>query len=629
MKRIVYFLVPLLLAASVAFAGVYDKFNRANGGIGAAYTNPLDEPQIVSNVVRAKTLGTGAVGISTGTYAADQTASIVLNTKVATGNTDFGIDLRSDGGGTFYACQAQVAGSTGTQVYKLIGGSYTNIDNTTDTTTVWAAGDVLTCAVEGTRISVYRNSILLIRATDISIASGKPGFFLDTDTSLAAIEVDNFQASSLKQAWADNFQRADGDLSTTYWIQEDPQEVAQIVSNKAEAHSVGATYGSVGAMNDPALFNADSYSQVLLSTFSSANEIHVDADIRETMGGWNGGALSNINFITCSAHAHNATTTTLIYKLVAGSETDVASENATTWTSGDILTHVGYGSTFTCWRNSTLLVTAADTSLTGGGHNGFGIVPFTGANLTDIKLGSAAAGNVISFVGAGAQAVGTTSAATVACAYPTSYTATTNDLGILFVAGLPTDTTDVAAPSGWTARSSSLREVGTNDLKIQTMYRVIQSGDSAPTVTIPASWSGTNGGVSCQMGVWRYVDPGTPFDVADVTGNNAAAATWQPTGVTTVTNFALAVSAVATADDNALNFNTARGFTAHMSGANYDTTTGGDHAVGVAALIMPISGAVTFPTWNESAVGNDAWAGISFALRPLPPPTTRKIKVSH
>ena len=43
---------------------------------------------------------------------------------------------------------------------------------------------------------------------------------------------------------------------------------------------------------------------------------------------------------------------------------------------------------------------------------------------------------------------------------------------------------------------------------------------------------------------------------------------------------------MATSDDNALTIMTAQGFTGRMTGTGYDTTTGGDHAVGLADKVQ-------------------------------------------
>jgi RHS repeat-associated protein len=218
----------------------------------------------------------------------------------------------------------------------------------------------------------------------------------------------------------------------------------------------------------------------------------------------------------------------------------------------------------------------------------------------------------ISFRAAGDQTTGT--GASINPILPSGTQA--GDFAVLIVAGRPTNTTQPAAPAGWTLRSSSLREAGTNDLKIMTFYRVLNGTDPNPTVNLPTSWQGTAAGMSAQIAVWTGVNPATPFDVADAIGNAAAASSWTPPGISTVTARAQVVSAVATSDDNALALGTPQGFTARMTGANYDTTAGGDHSVGLADKAQASAGAAAMPTWSQTLNASDTWAGITFALRP-------------
>ena len=225
---------------------------------------------------------------------------------------------------------------------------------------------------------------------------------------------------------------------------------------------------------------------------------------------------------------------------------------------------------------------------------------------------------IIGFIGAGAQAVSTTSGGTVTAAWPTSYTAIAGHVGVLIAAGKHNAGSSAApdTPSGWTLVGTQFREIGTYDLQLTVWTRVLTAGLAATGITVPASYSTTSGGLTAQVAVFSGVDNTTIQDATAVLASNAAATTWTPTGITTVTNNAVVLSTVATADDNALNLTTTQSFTLRMSGASYDTTTGGDHAVGLASKNIAVAGAVTNPTWNESLVGSDAWTGITLALRP-------------
>ena len=237
------------------------------------------------------------------------------------------------------------------------------------------------------------------------------------------------------------------------------------------------------------------------------------------------------------------------------------------------------------------------------------------AQITFRAASSSGNPKTISFVAAGAQVVSTTNGGSLTPAIPAGTQA--DDLALVFVAGRPTDTTEPATPAGWNKRTpTSLRAAGANDLKVIVFWKVLVGGDTNPSFTVPASWSGNGGGMSAQVGVWRGVDTLTPFDVADVASNAAAAATWTPSAITTATANAWVISVVASADDNALAIGNANGFSARMSGTAYDTTSGGDHANAVADKLQATAGTATMLSWSQTVNGTDVWAGITLALRP-------------
>lgn len=248
-----------------------------------------------------------------------------------------------------------------------------------------------------------------------------------------------------------------------------------------------------------------------------------------------------------------------------------------------------------------------------------GIVMSTTALAQAITFRSAASSastsTPITFVAAGAQVSGG-AVASITPVIPAGTQA--GDFAVLIVGGRPTDATNPGAPAGWTLRSSSLREVGVNDLNILTFYRVLAGGDANPVVSLPATWQGAAAGMSGQIAVWRGVDRVNPFDTTDVTGNSAAVRNWIPPQITTVTPGAWVVTTVATSDDNALAFaaGLGQGFTLRMSGIAYDTALGGDHAIGLADLLQAAAGTPTMPTWRQTVNNNDLWASITFALRP-------------
>ena len=224
----------------------------------------------------------------------------------------------------------------------------------------------------------------------------------------------------------------------------------------------------------------------------------------------------------------------------------------------------------------------------------------------------------ITFIGAGVQEVKTGSGLNSAAAWPDGYTAVAGDVAVLIGAGKHNNGSSLAPsdPDDYTQVATSFREVGTYDLQVTVWTRILRNGEARPRITVPAAYSTTSGGLSAQVAVFRGVDGTTPEDVTAAVSSAAAATTWTPTGVTTATNGAWVLSIVASADDNALDLSAAQGFTLRMSGADYDTTAGGDHAVGLATDEVDTAGTPTMCTWNQSMVGADAWVGITMSLRP-------------
>lgn len=219
------------------------------------------------------------------------------------------------------------------------------------------------------------------------------------------------------------------------------------------------------------------------------------------------------------------------------------------------------------------------------------------------------------YIASGAQTVTLTIGATLAPALPSGWAA--GDLLVCLIAGRCNGSAITNTFSNsWTLINEQFLEIGTGatDLYLGTYYRYAEPGEAAPTVTPDADFltSSTTGGVSAQIAAFRYV--ANTQAATSAKNTSAAATTWTPPAITTTKDVAMCLSAVATSDDNALNFNTANGWQLAMSGTSYDTTTGSDHAVGLAYYIQRSAGAVTMPVWNESLVGTDPWVGVSAAF---------------
>ena len=238
----------------------------------------------------------------------------------------------------------------------------------------------------------------------------------------------------------------------------------------------------------------------------------------------------------------------------------------------------------------------------------------------------------ITHVGSGAFDLATGSGNTVTAAWPSGYSATADDVAVVLAVGNHDNASSLAPsdPSGYTLVDTVFRNVAAFDLQVTVWIKKLDGTESAPSTTVPAAYAGTSGGLGLAVAVFRGVDTTTPQDVTAVTSSATATSTWVPTGLTTVTNDAWVLSIVGSDDDNALGLlsGSEQGFTAHMSGSGYDTTVGGDVALGLATKEITTAGAVTCPTWEQTAVASDAWAGITLALRPAVSGTTGSATVT-
>ena len=224
----------------------------------------------------------------------------------------------------------------------------------------------------------------------------------------------------------------------------------------------------------------------------------------------------------------------------------------------------------------------------------------------------------IGFIGAGAAATSNTSGATITPAYPGGYTAVADDVAIVVCGGKHNNGSSLVptAPTGYTQAATYFHELGAVDQQLTVWYKKLTTSEAAPSTTVPAAYSGTTAGIILYTAIYRGVNTTTQLDATSVTSFGAAAATFTPTGITTATAGCVIVSCALTADDNTLNFTlpgNELGFSLRRSG-NY--TGGGDNCLAFADAQVGAAGAWGCPTYRETTVGNDAWCGVTLALRP-------------
>lgn len=224
-----------------------DNFDRADGGLGANWTNLWNAPAIISNTVgytlasyaTAKWTGAGAFG-------ADQWAQVTISNAQAA----------NDGVGP--ACRLGADGTTGYGVSASTNStSLRTLNNDTPAQIGLGVGvsdgDVIRLNCQGTTISVVKNGVTIISVTNATTASGAPGITMHGTAS----RLDNWSAGDFSAP----------DPSIYNVIRFFPQPGSQfynlyrdsgaglklvIANSSAESHSGGELGGTIDfAFKDP------------------------------------------------------------------------------------------------------------------------------------------------------------------------------------------------------------------------------------------------------------------------------------------------------------------------------------------------------------------------------------------
>lgn len=232
---------------------------------------------------------------------------------------------------------------------------------------------------------------------------------------------------------------------------------------------------------------------------------------------------------------------------------------------------------------------------------------FNGAPTLDLTTSAhtAGAGN-ITLVGVGAMVAGTS---TLTPSLPAGVQS--GDIIIACSAAYNTTTATWSA-TGYTARTNQTCG-STTAGRVGTIYKIAGSSESNPTITCSAP----NNGWATFLVVFRGVDNTTPFDVADVASDSFGGVnSVTPTGLTTVTNGAVAVSLLACTNNETLTITTSQSFTTDASGSSYHHHPTPDCGLALTHKTISTAGAVTMPTYNGPTDFPSQWGAISMALRP-------------
>ena len=156
---------------------VSDNFNRANGSLGADWTDMSDGGLAISNEAVIGTKASGNSGdICTGeTFGSDQFSQIELTSTQLSGGQWIGPAVRAQNGGQnlYIGIYCWNNGSPELMLFKLVNGNWTQLGSAYPCGPL-AAGTQLNLTVTGSTLSFSENGVVEITATDTSLTGGAP-----------------------------------------------------------------------------------------------------------------------------------------------------------------------------------------------------------------------------------------------------------------------------------------------------------------------------------------------------------------------------------------------------------------------------------------------------------------------
>ena len=155
-----------------------DNFNRANGSLGANWTDMTVGGLAISgdNVIGTQASGNSGDIYTGATFASDQSSQVQVTSTPIGGGQWIGPAVRAQNGGQslYVGIYFGNNGSPVLDLFKLINGSWTQLGSSFASGTL-AAGTELTLSVTGSTLSFSENGVVEITATDTSLTGGAPG----------------------------------------------------------------------------------------------------------------------------------------------------------------------------------------------------------------------------------------------------------------------------------------------------------------------------------------------------------------------------------------------------------------------------------------------------------------------
>ena len=169
--------ISISCVTTTSNGSVSDNFNRANGTLGAGWTDMSDGGMAISSQVVAGTKSAYSGDMRTGeTYASDQSSQIEVTSTQLSGGQWLGAAVRAQNSGQnlYLGLYFWNSGTPELMLYKRISGNWTQLGSSSFQGAL-AAGTQLTLSVTGSKLTFSQNGVARITATDTSLTGGAPG----------------------------------------------------------------------------------------------------------------------------------------------------------------------------------------------------------------------------------------------------------------------------------------------------------------------------------------------------------------------------------------------------------------------------------------------------------------------
>lgn len=175
-----------------------DTFTRGDAAdLGTAWTPVVTTWALATNAAQASAANAVMFETESTVLAANHWAQATLSTFSGSVDTYAGVATRgSTTADTAYVCVAVRGSAVGTTIAKRVAGVNTNLVG--ETTTVWAASDVIRLESEGSTHRCYRNGTLVLTVTDSDLVAGFAGLwgFINAGGTASDVRLDTFSSGN-------------------------------------------------------------------------------------------------------------------------------------------------------------------------------------------------------------------------------------------------------------------------------------------------------------------------------------------------------------------------------------------------------------------------------------------------